>query len=273
MENRDNVTEFVLLGLTENSEMQKVLIVPFLLIYIVTIMGNLLIMVTIAASQSLDSPMYFFSGFFIIYRCCIFDCRCSQNDHWLASWDKDYISFQSFMTHVFIDHLISGTEVILPVVMAYDWYVKVKVKLLSCVRLCDPVDHSPPGSSVHGILQARILEWVDISFSRGSSWPRDRTQVSHIAGRCFNLWATREAHDWYVAIWKPLYYWSSWIGGCVSLCCWWPGLEAFYTHWFNCSLFIRSLFMAPMSLTASCVTCTLYWNLLALIPTSLDSLW
>ena len=49
------------------------------------------------------------------------------------------------------------------------------------------MDCSPPGSSIHGILQARILEWVAISFSRGSSWPRDRTQVSHIRGRCFNL--------------------------------------------------------------------------------------
>ena len=58
--------------------------------------------------------------------------------------------------------------------------------------LCNPVDCSPPSSSVHGILQARVLEWVAISFSRGSSRPRDRTQVSRIAGRCFNLWATRE---------------------------------------------------------------------------------
>ena len=57
----------------------------------------------------------------------------------------------------------------------------------SCLTLCDPVDHSPPGSSVHGILQARILEWVAISFSRGSSQPRDRTQVSCIAGKRFNL--------------------------------------------------------------------------------------
>ena len=62
----------------------------------------------------------------------------------------------------------------------------------SCPTLCDPVDCSPPGSSIHGILQARILEWVAISFSRGSSQPRDQTQVSHIAGRRFNLWATRD---------------------------------------------------------------------------------
>ena len=63
----------------------------------------------------------------------------------------------------------------------------------SCPTLCDPVDCRPPGSSVHGILQAGILEWVAISFSRGSSWPRDWTQVSRIAGRRLNLWATREA--------------------------------------------------------------------------------
>ena len=56
-----------------------------------------------------------------------------------------------------------------------------------------------PGSSLHGILQARILEWVAISFSRGSSQPRDRTWVSHIAGRRFNLWATREAPLEYIS--------------------------------------------------------------------------
>ena len=57
----------------------------------------------------------------------------------------------------------------------------------SCPTLCDPMDCSPPGSSIHGIFQARILEWVAISFSRGSSRPKDRTQVSRIAGRCFTV--------------------------------------------------------------------------------------
>ena len=55
--------------------------------------------------------------------------------------------------------------------------------LQSCPILCDPVDYSPPGSSVHGVSQARILEWVAISFSRGFSEPRDWTRVSCIAGR------------------------------------------------------------------------------------------
>ena len=74
---------------------------------------------------------------------------------------------------------------------SYLW--KVKVKSLSHVRLCDPMDCSLPGFSIHGIFQARVPEWVSFSFSRGSSQPRDRTQVSCIAGRCFTLWATREA--------------------------------------------------------------------------------
>ena len=62
----------------------------------------------------------------------------------------------------------------------------------SCLTLCDPMDCSPPGSSVHEILQARILEWVDIPFSRGSFRPKDQTQVSAIAGRFFTIQATRD---------------------------------------------------------------------------------
>ena len=58
--------------------------------------------------------------------------------------------------------------------------------------LCHLMDYSLPGSSVCGISQARILEWVAISFSRVSSWPRDWTQVSCIAGRLFTIWATSE---------------------------------------------------------------------------------
>ena len=62
---------------------------------------------------------------------------------------------------------------------------------------CNPTDCSLLGSSVHGIPQARILEWVAISFSRGSSRPRNQTQVSFIAGRFFNDWSMREALNEY----------------------------------------------------------------------------
>ena len=74
----------------------------------------------------------------------------------------------------------------------FGWSVsmKVKVKSLSRVRLCDPMDCSLPGSSVHRIFQAIELEWVGISFSRGSSQPRDRTWVSHIVGRRFIVWVS-----------------------------------------------------------------------------------
>ena len=61
------------------------------------------------------------------------------------------------------------------------------------LTLCGPMDCSLPGFSIHGIFLARILEWVAISFSRRSSWPRDWTRVPRIVGRRFTVWATREA--------------------------------------------------------------------------------
>ena len=65
-----------------------------------------------------------------------------------------------------------------------------KRKWKSCPPLCDPMDYT-----LHGILQARILEWVAFPFSRGSSQPRYQTQVSHVAGRFFTSWTTREAQE------------------------------------------------------------------------------
>ena len=61
------------------------------------------------------------------------------------------------------------------------WYVTCVLCVQSCPTLCDPMDCSSPGSSVHGISQARILEWVAITFSRGSSRPRDRTCISCVS--------------------------------------------------------------------------------------------
>ena len=63
----------------------------------------------------------------------------------------------------------------------------------SCLTLCNPMNCSPPGSSVYGISQVRILEWVAISFSRGSSWPRDWTHMSCIGRWILYHWAMREA--------------------------------------------------------------------------------
>ena len=69
-----------------------------------------------------------------------------------------------------------------------------KVKVLVSPILSETIDYNPPVSSVYGLLQARILEWVAIPFSRGSSWPRDRTWVSCTAGRLFTIWTTREVY-------------------------------------------------------------------------------
>ena len=79
--------------------------------------------------------------------------------------------------------------------------IKVKVKVTqSCPTLCDPMDYT-----VHGILQARILEWVAFPFSRRSSWPRNRSGVSCIAGGFFTKWAIREVDRWL----KAQLYWES----------------------------------------------------------------
>ena len=106
-------------------------------------------------------------------------------------------------------------------VCCFKLWREVKVAQL-CLTLCNPMDCSLPGSSVNGILQARILEWVAVPFSRGSSQPRDQTRVSHIAGgslpseppgklkttgvggqvsstagKFFTIWTTREAQEYW----------------------------------------------------------------------------
>ena len=95
-----------------------------------------------------------------------------------------------------------------------------------CPTLGDPVDSSLPGSSLHGILQARILEWAAISFSRGSSQPRDQTRISCIAGRRFTLWTIREA-QWLIQF-------SSVTQSCPTLCdpmnCSTPVLPVHHQH-------------------------------------------
>ena len=77
-------------------------------------------------------------------------------------------------------------------IQIWKWAVKNESEVAqACPTLCDSMDYSPPGSSGHAILQAIVLEWVAISFSRRSSQPKDRTRVSRIAGRCFTIWAVK----------------------------------------------------------------------------------
>ncbi|XP_043434968.1 olfactory receptor 4C46-like [Prionailurus bengalensis] len=124
MDNRNNVTEFVLLGLTENPKMQKIIFVMFLVIYIVSVVGNGLTVVTITASPLLGSPMYFF----LAYLSFIDACYSSVNTPTLivdSFREKKTILFNVCVTQIFGEHFFGGADVILLTVMAYDRYVAI----------------------------------------------------------------------------------------------------------------------------------------------------
>ena len=90
----------------------------------------------------------------------------------------------------------------------------------SYLILCDPMDYSQLGSSVHGILQARILEWIAISFSRGSSQPRDRTHISCVGRQILYCWATRKVLAIMTRDWINIYWINDlkWLISILFLC-------------------------------------------------------
>ncbi|XP_027435478.1 olfactory receptor 4C46-like [Zalophus californianus] len=124
MVNRNNVTEFVLLGLTENPKMQKILFVVFLFIYIISIVANVLTVVTVTTSPLLRSPMYFF----LANLSFIDACYSSVNNPKLiidSLREKKTTTFNACITQIFGEHFIGGADVILLTVMAYDRYVAI----------------------------------------------------------------------------------------------------------------------------------------------------
>ncbi|XP_055288348.1 olfactory receptor 4A47-like [Moschus berezovskii] len=157
MEPRNNVTYFILLGLSQNPKEQKFLFVMFLLFYILTVMGNLLIVVTITFSKSLKSPMYFFlaslSFVDLIYSSSI-SPRLISN----LFFGVNTMSFQFCMTQLFTEHIFGGSQVFLLLVMAYGHYVAICKPLHYLVimrqKVCDVLlVVSCVGGCLHSVIQ------------------------------------------------------------------------------------------------------------------------
>ncbi|XP_004648182.2 olfactory receptor 4A47-like [Octodon degus] len=124
MEQRNNMTEFVLLGITQSLRVQKILFVVFLLIYMVTMAGNLLIALTVMLCPALDAPMFFFLGY-LSFIDAIYASTITPKLIKDLLCEKRTISFKACMIQLFLGHLFGGVDVILLVVMAYDRYVAI----------------------------------------------------------------------------------------------------------------------------------------------------
>ncbi|XP_023444377.1 olfactory receptor 4C5-like [Dasypus novemcinctus] len=159
-----NVTEFILLGLTQNPDLQKLLLVVFTLIYILTLAGNLFIVVTIANSPALGSPMYFFLSFLSFIDGSFSTITVPKMIFNLVT-EKKTISFVGCMTQVFAEHFFGGCEVTLLAVMAYDRYVAIcrplhymiTMNRQMCVLL---VVLSWTGGFLHTLIQILFIVWL-----------------------------------------------------------------------------------------------------------------
>ncbi|XP_001372517.3 olfactory receptor 4C15-like isoform X1 [Monodelphis domestica] len=125
MENQSYVTEFILLGLSQNQNIQKMAFIIFLILYLATVGGNFFIVVTIICSPSLlDSPMYFFLAFLSFLDAC-FSSVIAPKVIIDSLYEKKTISFQNCMGQIFAEHFLAGVEVIVLTSMAFDRYVAI----------------------------------------------------------------------------------------------------------------------------------------------------
>ena len=100
------------------------------------------------------------------------------------------------MAHIFVGQHCPVPPKCSQWAVSYSWYAVLCWVTQSCLTLCDPLDCSQPGSSVHGDSPGKNIGVNAVPFSRGSSWPRDQLQVPHIVGESFTIWATREPYSW-----------------------------------------------------------------------------
>uniref|UniRef100_A0A4X1TCZ1 Olfactory receptor n=1 Tax=Sus scrofa TaxID=9823 RepID=A0A4X1TCZ1_PIG len=161
METRNNVTEFILLGLTQNPHMQKVIFVVFLLIYTVSLGGNVLTVVTITTSPLIGCPMYYFLAHLSFIDACY---SCVDTPKMVADslYEKKTSTFNACMMQIFGEHFFAGADIILLTVMAYDRYVAICKPLYYATimnrRLCSLlVGVSWLGGFLHGFIQILFI--------------------------------------------------------------------------------------------------------------------
>ncbi|KAM6157794.1 olfactory receptor 4C3D-like [Rhynchocyon petersi] len=159
-----NVTEFILMGLTQNPRMQRILILVLLITYIVTVTGNLLILATIICSHTLESPMYFFLAFLSLIDACYSSSIIPKMLADLLSGTKT-ISFNGCLTQIFIEHFLGASEIVLLVVMAYDRYVAICRPLHYVTVMNHRVCYLLVGASwtvgfLHSIGQIAVTLWL-----------------------------------------------------------------------------------------------------------------